>query len=173
MRHETDGGGLNTATRYRRSCSDTKKSPLPASPQLQQQTVSRHASSQPQQQPPAAARLVTKDSSTSRCPPITLWRCMNAAILPPPCPLPRCSYLVFVLPPVHFVSDSSLIISTIKYAHARRLTQGWVGGAPPAACRGCGMQSNRLKTPVLLHAVLNMQFIHIPYIVLHGVGMGG
>ena len=28
MRHETDGG-LNNATRYRRSCSDTKQSPLP------------------------------------------------------------------------------------------------------------------------------------------------
>ena len=28
MRHETDGG-LNNATRYRRSCSDTKKWPLP------------------------------------------------------------------------------------------------------------------------------------------------
>ena len=28
MRHETDGG-LNNATRYRRSCSETKKSPLP------------------------------------------------------------------------------------------------------------------------------------------------
>ena len=29
MRHETDGG-LNNATRYRRSCSDIKKSPLPS-----------------------------------------------------------------------------------------------------------------------------------------------
>ena len=28
MRQETDGG-FNNATRYRRSCSDTKKSPLP------------------------------------------------------------------------------------------------------------------------------------------------